>query len=114
MSLALMTSSAGPWHGAIHAILEVLPKKTAKANYALSISGFESAVFLREMPEERIRVSLRSKGKVNVAEVAERSDGGGRENAPAARSRTRSGKPRKRSSTRHVRRPRPLESRGEK
>ena len=50
MSLA-PNDLAGPWHGAIHAILEVLPKKTAKANYALSISGIESAVFLREMRE---------------------------------------------------------------
>ena len=50
-------------------------------NYALSISDVEAAVFLRELPEQRIRVSLRSKGKINVAEIAERLDGGGHENA---------------------------------
>ena len=50
-------------------------------NYALSISGVEAAVFLRELPEQRIRVSLRSKGKINVAAIAERLDGGGHENA---------------------------------
>jgi phosphoesterase RecJ-like protein len=51
------------------------------ANYALSIAGIEAAAFLREMPESGIRVSLRSKGRINVAAIAERLDGGGHENA---------------------------------
>ena len=51
------------------------------ANYALSIAEVEAAAFLREMPENTIRVSLRSKGKINVAAIAERLDGGGHENA---------------------------------
>jgi phosphoesterase RecJ-like protein len=46
-------------------------------NYALSIGDVEVAVFLREIPEGRYRVSLRSKGHVNVAVVAERFGGGG-------------------------------------
>ena len=50
-------------------------------NYALSIAEVEAAVLLRELPEQRIRVSLRSKGKVNVAAIAERFGGGGHENA---------------------------------
>jgi phosphoesterase RecJ-like protein len=50
-------------------------------NYALSTAGVEAAVFLRELPEGRIRLSLRSKGKVNVAAIAERLGGGGHENA---------------------------------
>ncbi|MFC5862569.1 bifunctional oligoribonuclease/PAP phosphatase NrnA [Acidicapsa dinghuensis] len=50
-------------------------------NFALSIAGIEAAVFLRELPEGRIRLSLRSKGKVNVASIAERLGGGGHENA---------------------------------
>jgi len=50
-------------------------------NYALSIADVEAAVFLRELPEERIRVSLRSKGRINVAAIAERLHGGGHENA---------------------------------
>lgn len=50
-------------------------------NYALSISEVEAAVFLRELEEKRIRVSLRSKGRINVAAIAERLDGGGHENA---------------------------------
>ena len=50
-------------------------------NYALSIADVEAAVFLRELPEQRIRMSLRSKGKVNVAAIAEQLGGGGHENA---------------------------------
>lgn len=50
-------------------------------NYALSIAGVEAAVFLRELPEGRIRLSLRSKGRLNVAAIAEKLEGGGHENA---------------------------------
>lgn len=50
-------------------------------NYALSVADVEAAVFLRELPEGRIRLSLRSKGKVDVAAIAERLGGGGHENA---------------------------------
>ena len=50
-------------------------------NYALSIANVEAAFFLRELPEERIGVSLRSKGKLNVAAIAERLNGGGHGNA---------------------------------
>jgi phosphoesterase RecJ-like protein len=50
-------------------------------NFALAIAGVEAAVFLRELPERRIRLSLRSKGRVNVAALAERLGGGGHENA---------------------------------
>jgi phosphoesterase RecJ-like protein len=50
-------------------------------NYALSISEVEAAVFLRELEEKRVRVSLRSKGRINVAAIAERLGGGGHENA---------------------------------
>ncbi|HEY1801818.1 MAG TPA: DHHA1 domain-containing protein, partial [Terriglobales bacterium] len=46
-------------------------------NYALSIQDVEVAVFLREIPDGRYRVSLRSKGNLNVASVAERFGGGG-------------------------------------
>ena len=50
-------------------------------NYALWISGVDGAAFLRELPEQRIRVSLRSKRSFNVAAIAERLGGGGHENA---------------------------------
>ncbi|HEV2444979.1 MAG TPA: DHHA1 domain-containing protein, partial [Candidatus Sulfopaludibacter sp.] len=46
-----------------------------------SIQGVEAAVFLRELAENRIRLSLRGKGRVNVAEIAEELGGGGHENA---------------------------------
>jgi phosphoesterase RecJ-like protein len=48
-------------------------------NYALGIAGVEVAVFFREVAKERIRVSIRSKGAVNVAEIAEKFGGGGHE-----------------------------------
>jgi phosphoesterase RecJ-like protein len=46
-------------------------------NYALAINGIEVALFFREQPDGRYRVSLRSKGGVNVALVAEALGGGG-------------------------------------
>ncbi len=46
-------------------------------NYALSIQDVEVAAFFRELPDGRYRVSLRSKGNMNVASVAERFGGGG-------------------------------------
>ncbi len=48
-------------------------------NYALSIAGIETAVFFRELPDRRFRVSLRSKGSLNVARIAESFGGGGHE-----------------------------------
>jgi phosphoesterase RecJ-like protein len=48
-------------------------------NYVLSIGGVEVAAFFRELPDGRYRVSLRSKGKLNVANVAESFGGGGHE-----------------------------------
>ena len=48
-------------------------------NYALSIGDVEVAVFFREMADGRYRVSLRSKGGLNVASIAEGFGGGGHE-----------------------------------
>lgn len=50
-------------------------------NFALCISGVEAAVFLRELPDRHIRLSLRSKGRVNVAAIAGKLGGGGHEAA---------------------------------
>lgn len=47
------------------------------ANYALGIDQVEVAAFFRELPDDKFRVSLRSKGKVNVARIAETFGGGG-------------------------------------
>ena len=46
-------------------------------NYALSIADVQVAVFFRELPDRRYRISLRSKGEVNVSTVAEHFGGGG-------------------------------------
>ena len=46
-------------------------------NYALSIADVQVAIFFRELPESRYRVSIRSKGEVNVSAVAEYFGGGG-------------------------------------
>jgi phosphoesterase RecJ-like protein len=46
-------------------------------NYALSIADVQVAIFFRELPDGRYRISLRSKGEVNVSTVAEHFGGGG-------------------------------------
>ncbi len=48
-------------------------------NYALAIAGVAVALFFREQSDGRFRVSLRSKGAVNVAAVAKAFGGGGHE-----------------------------------
>lgn len=50
-------------------------------NYAISVAGVEAAAFLRELPDETIRLSLRSKGRVDVSGIASKLGGGGHENA---------------------------------
>jgi bifunctional oligoribonuclease and PAP phosphatase NrnA len=51
-------------------------------NYLISIDGIESAVFLRELPTaDQFRLSIRSKGKVDVAQIAEGFGGGGHRSA---------------------------------
>jgi phosphoesterase RecJ-like protein len=46
-------------------------------NWALGIHGVEAAVFFREIPGPRYRVSLRSKGRIDVACIAQAFGGGG-------------------------------------
>jgi bifunctional oligoribonuclease and PAP phosphatase NrnA len=46
-------------------------------NYALSIGDVEVAVFFRELAGGRFRVSMRSKGRPDVARIAEEFGGGG-------------------------------------
>jgi bifunctional oligoribonuclease and PAP phosphatase NrnA len=51
-------------------------------NYLISIAGVESAVFLREVANaDQFRLSIRSKGKTDVAQIAEHFGGGGHRNA---------------------------------
>ncbi len=49
--------------------------------YPLTIGDVEAAAFFRELPHSTYRVSLRSKNRVNVAQVAEQFGGGGHKNA---------------------------------
>src|SRR6266496_445589 len=46
-------------------------------NYALAIGDAEVAAFFRELPDGRFRISLRSKGGLDVSRVAEDFGGGG-------------------------------------
>jgi phosphoesterase RecJ-like protein len=46
-------------------------------NYVLSIGDVEVAAFFRELPDGRFRVSLRSKGGLDVSHIAEDFGGGG-------------------------------------
>jgi phosphoesterase RecJ-like protein len=51
-------------------------------NYLISIAGVESAVFLREVADaSQFRLSIRSKGKIDVAQIAEAFGGGGHRSA---------------------------------
>ncbi len=50
-------------------------------NYAIGIAGVEAAVLLRELKDGKIRLSLRSKGGVDVARVAASFGGGGHRHA---------------------------------
>jgi len=50
-------------------------------NYVRSIHGVEVAFLMREVRDKRVRVSLRSRGTVDVAAIARLFDGGGHENA---------------------------------
>jgi phosphoesterase RecJ-like protein len=46
-------------------------------NWALGIHGVEAAAFFREAPDFCYRVSLRSKGRINVSRIAQTFGGGG-------------------------------------
>ena len=50
-------------------------------NYAIGIAGVDVAVFMRELRDHRVRLSMRSKGAINVATIAESFGGGGHSHA---------------------------------
>ena len=54
-------------------------------NYPRGISTVEMAIFFREMDSGKVNVSLRSRGRLNVAEFARNHQGGGHHNAAAFR-----------------------------
>lgn len=51
------------------------------SNFPRTISPIRISVFMRELEDGAWKVSLRSKGKVNVARIAEKFGGGGHQNA---------------------------------
>ncbi len=69
------------WMNVTHRTMELCESQEEDCeglvNYALAIEGIEVALFFREQREGGFRVSLRSKGAVNVAKVAEAFGGGG-------------------------------------
>ncbi len=50
-------------------------------NYAIGIADVKVAAFFRELPDHQVRLSLRSKGSLSVAQLAEDFGGGGHANA---------------------------------
>lgn len=53
-------------------------------NYPRSIQGVEVAIFLREIAPDVYRLSMRSKGRVDVGQLARDLNGGGHHNAAGA------------------------------
>lgn len=51
------------------------------SNYLMGIEGVKSAALLRQEPGKKVRVSLRSRGDVDVTKVAAEFGGGGHKNA---------------------------------
>ncbi len=80
---ALHREGAMTWMTVTHADMERCDAKEEDCeglvNYALGIAGVEVAVFFREIADNRVRVSVRSKGAVNVADFAQDFGGGGHE-----------------------------------
>ena len=54
-------------------------------NHALSVGEVEAVAFFKELAPGVYRISLRSKGRTNVAKVAETFGGGGHKNAAGCR-----------------------------
>jgi phosphoesterase RecJ-like protein len=50
-------------------------------NYPRAISGVEVAVFFRQVDANRVKISLRSRGRIDVGALANRLGGGGHRNA---------------------------------
>ena len=90
LSLALTTLDIAPRgdYASITVTLDMYERTGGNAeltdgfvNYPRSIRGVEVAVFFREIKQGLFKVGFRSKGKVNVAALAEHFGGGGHHNA---------------------------------
>ena len=75
----LVLAGADPAHCARNVYFGHSVAKMRLLGDALSIQDVEVAAFFRELSDGRFRVSMRSKGELNVAAVAERFGGGGHE-----------------------------------
>ncbi|MBP6214328.1 MAG: hypothetical protein KA447_14910, partial [Pyrinomonadaceae bacterium] len=64
---------------------EIYGDNTGFVNIPLAGKEVLASVYMREVGADRYRVSLRSKGDVNVARVAEMFGGGGHKNAAGLR-----------------------------
>jgi phosphoesterase RecJ-like protein len=53
-------------------------------NYPRSICGVEVALFFRETGSRQFKIGFRSKGRVNVGQIARELGGGGHHNAAGA------------------------------
>jgi len=88
LALATLTVSARGDYASITVTLDMYEQSGSSSeltdgfvNYPRSISGVEVAVFFRELELNLYKVGFRSKGKVNVAELAAAFGGGGHHNA---------------------------------
>lgn len=64
-----------------------LPEETEGfVNFPLRAGNIAVSLFLKETPDKNVRCSLRSKGKVNVAKIAQEFNGGGHHNAAGFKS----------------------------
>lgn len=88
LSLATLTVSEGGRCASIDVTLDMFAATGTDAeitdgfiNYPRSIKGVEVALFFREIRPGYFKVGFRSKGKVNVAALAELFNGGGHHNA---------------------------------
>ena len=77
----------GPIAGSASSLIEIASTGSETedcegvVNYVIAMNGVRAGVFLRELPDGQFRASLRSKGDVDVAGVAEALGGGGHRNA---------------------------------
>ena len=52
-------------------------------NYARSIAGVEVSIFLTQLEDKLYRLSFRSRGNIDVSQIAAKFGGGGHKNAAA-------------------------------
>ncbi|MCF6179874.1 MAG: bifunctional oligoribonuclease/PAP phosphatase NrnA [Geopsychrobacter sp.] len=93
LSLVLSTLhiSQNTKYASVAMSLEMLERVGARAehtdgfvNYPRAVAGVEIAVFFRQLDLENVKVSFRSRGNIDVGQLANRLGGGGHKNAAGA------------------------------